>query len=171
MWLLSLLLLSASHAAPLDRVEVVVEDELVMTSDLHLDVLLQELDTPSGPFWVKPPEDAMQRLADAALLRHIASDLAIYQPHADDVQARLDQLVLEHFPSRGAWESFLAAKALTNTDVRVMLRRRMVVERYLSRNLRTSPAETEAWWTACNALIERERSRARIRVVPPREHL
>ena len=171
MWLLSLLLLAVSLAAPLDRVEVVVEDELVMTSDLHLDVLLQELDTPSGPYWARTPADPMQRLADAALIRHIASDLAIYQPHADDVQARLDQLVVEHFATRGAWDAFLESKSLTDADVRLMLRRRMVVERYLSRNLHTSPAETDAWWAACDALIERERTRARIRVVPAREHL
>lgn len=170
MWCLYWLGLQLAAAVPLDRVEVVVDTQLVLSSDIALDLVLQELDQPRGPFWSRPPTDPKQRLADAALLRQRAGDLAIYQPSPDDVQARLDQLVLEHFATRGAWEAFLTSHAIGADDVRVMLRRRMVVERYLARNLRVSAQDGEDWWRACEALLADERTRARIRTVPPRDH-
>jgi len=152
-------------AGVVDRIEVVVEDQLVMTSDLAVDSILQRLDDSPSPFWRDPPADPAKRLADAALMRHLASDLAIYQPSQAEVQRRLDALVLGQFENRRAWLQFVEQWGLDEASVRTLLKRRLLVERYLRRNLVVPPEDLELWWSAYERLMATERARARIRFV------
>ncbi len=166
-WVLLPLLLATANAEMVDRIEVVVEQDLVMTSDITIDGILQDLDDSPSPFWSKRPQKPVDRLADAALIRHLAGELAIYQPSQVQVDQRLDTLTNDHFPTQAAWTKFLDTWGLDQAAVRSLLRRRMVVERYLARNLQHTPVDTPQWWEAYDMLMSPQRARARIRYVEP----
>jgi len=155
---------SPASGAILDRVVVVVERELVLESDIRLEAVLSGLDTQALPFWHQRQPDPEERLVEAAIVRHLAADVSLYQPSPGDVVHRVEA-IRAHFPDRDAWTTFLTQWGLTEESLRVVVRRRMVVERYLTRNITTEPDKRQAWTRDVEALIRSVRPRLRIRSV------
>lgn len=162
---LLLCLSSVARAEVVDRVLYVVEDQVVLQSDVALDKVLNRIDTSPSPFWTRPGVDAEQQVVDAAIIRELAGDISLYQPSDDAVRARVEAM-RQKFPDRASWSSFLRGWGLDEGGLAALIRRRMVVERYLARTLRADPNDKAAWWASCNALLTEVRPRMRIRHVP-----
>jgi len=165
--LLALLLYvsSVARAEVIDRVIYVVEDQVVLQSDVDFEKVIIPLDASPSPFWDRPGIDAEQIVVDAAIIRELAGDIALYQPPDDAVRARVEAM-RQRFPDRASWGAFLSGRGLDEDGLRALIRRRMVVERYLARTLRADPTDKAAWWASCNALLTEVRPRMRIRYVP-----
>ena len=69
------------------------------------------------------------------------------------------------FLDRASWQYFLGGWGMDERSFRSVIRRRMVAERYLARNLRADPADPQQWWAAATALLEDVRGRVRVRRV------
>lgn len=137
LWL-SILLAQEPQALPepvlLDRIAVIVGDRLVMASELRLEAELQG----HGVYTLDALEprrtDTRAWLVDIAVVRGLAGDVSVYQPGADDVQARLSA-VRETWEDPDAFEAFLSRHGLELDDLAALLVTRMVVERYIQRNI------------------------------------
>jgi len=168
LWLLPLLLSHAVAAPPeralVDRVVASVDRDLVLASEIVLGRELAALDPGPLPFWSRSIDPTEQRI-DATLIRAAASDIGLYQPGATEVQERLET-VRAAFVDRNAWQTFLARHGFDELALQEELRRRMVVERFLARNLTNDPAERTAWFASAEALISSLRPRYRIRRIP-----
>ena len=157
---------SVASALVVDRIEVVVEDQLVMTSEVQLEEVLATLDTEQSPFWAPNHKDALERLVDAAVIRQVVGDLKLYVPADDQVRQRVED-IRRQFANRSAWSGFLQRWGLDEVMLRTTIRRRMVVERYLARNVQSDPAQRVVWLADCDTLLQQLRSRLRIRHPPP----
>ncbi len=166
---LALIATVSATAAVVDRIEVVVEEELVMTSDLLVDAVLDPIDQSPSPLWNTTPRDRLARMVEATLIRTLAGEIGIYQPDEADVERRMQQMVNEHFANKAAWSEHLSRQGLDEAAVRTALRRRVVVERWLNRNLQAPPDDRLNWWREYRQLIAQQSSRARIRHVDPRQ--
>lgn len=165
--LLAWLLLPTARADVVDRVVAVVGDQVLLASEVRLEGELARLDESPLPFWDPDRGTALQRLLDAAAIRRSASDLDLYEPHDEAVRDRLEAL-RSRFPRRADWEEFLARWGLDEPGLLAILRRRMIVERYLLRNLQIRPDDREAWLQAAEQLLARLRARYEVRAIPER---
>lgn len=168
--LFALLLLVAplAEAAVVERVVVVVEDELVLASDIDLDLVLTPLDASLSPFWRHPRPDPTERMVEAAILRHLAGDVTYYAPSADEVRVRVDT-IREAFVDRGSWQAFLQSWGLDEEGMKGVVRRRLVVERYLARNVPVEPTDEARWHAVYDDMMAGVRPKLRIRYVDARE--
>jgi hypothetical protein len=159
-----------ARASIVDRVVAVVDTELVLDSDIQLGSELSRRDPSPVPFWRRGPAraGAEQRQVDAAILRAAAGDVALYEPDAEAIRARLEALRAT-FESRADWTAFLTRWGLDETTMAGVLRRRMVVEAYLQRNLQSDPASDATWNAECTVLLEDLKPRIRVRRVPAPE--
>lgn len=155
-----------AHAEVVDRVLYVVEDQLVLQSDIVLDQALQPLDKSPSPFWDRPGVTAEQRVLDATALRLLAGSTGIYQPSEEQLRERIE-VVRSAFVDRGAWEEFLEGWGIEEATVASILRRRLIVERYLARNIAVPATDREEWWTQVNLMLTELRPRLRIRRIEP----
>ncbi len=156
-----------ASASVVDRVVAVVDTEVVLTSDIQLGSELSRRDPAPVPFWVRGPAaaGAEQRQIDAAILRAAAGDVALYEPPAEAIRARLESL-RGTFETRADWTRFLERWGLDETSMAAVLKRRMVVEAYLQRNLQSDPTSRPTWNAECTVLLEELRPRVRVRRVP-----
>lgn len=152
---------------PAERVVAVVEDELVLASEVDLDRALTGHDTQASRFFTalrRTPED---NLVDAAVLRAEASDIALYQPDDAEIGARA-LAIRQHVDRDGDWQDFRAAWGLSDELLAAWVRKRLVVERYLTRNLAVSATEEpERFDTEVERHVLTLRARTRIRRVAP----
>jgi hypothetical protein len=164
MWLL--LAVGLARAEVVDRVVVVVHDTPILQSEVELEAVLEGIDVSPVPFWTAVGTGPADRLVDAAIIRAIAADVALYQPTREQVAERLDA-VRAAFADGSAWGSFLATNGLDEARLSAILKRRMVVERYLLRTLQATPDDQPAWVAECLAHLGQLRPRVRVRVVEP----
>jgi hypothetical protein len=162
-WLWLWLVFSA-HAELVDRIVAVVGDQLVLSSEIALEEVISKADTPDTPFWRPHHKTSLERLTEAALVRHTAGDIAIYNPSEDEVQGRIET-IRHHFKDRGSWTLFLEKWMLDDATLRVLVRRRIVVERYLSRNISIKTTDERAWLRACDHKINSLKSSTRVRLI------
>jgi hypothetical protein len=155
---------SQATAATLDRVVAVVESELVMDSEVRLEDELARLDRSELPFWGADRLTALDRLVQGATLRVAAEQVALYQPTDEQVQAR-HEAVRATFSNRQTWTTFLKRHGLSETTLGEALRRRMVVERFLGRNLQATPDQPVVWQIACDKLVEQLQQSIRVRTI------
>jgi len=132
--------------------------------------VLAGLDDSPSPFWDRTRSDPAERLVDAAVVRHLAADVSVYHPEEEVVRTRLEH-IRSQFPDREAWQGFLRTWGLDEDALRTILRRRLVVERYLARNLQADPADRQVWLEACDRYLSEVRPRLRIRAVPARSEV
>lgn len=161
------MLVAFSAPGVVDRVVVVVDEELVLASEIALEQELSTLDRPPVPFWSSDHGTAEDRLEKAAILRLLAAGVALYEPAPAEVEARIVQL-REQAGSDAAWLDFQRRWGLDERSATTLVRRRMIVERYLVRNLTEDPSRTTEWLAAADALLKELRPRFRIRHVPER---
>jgi len=157
-------LILTAHAEMVDRIVAVVGDELVLASEIAIEEAMSAADTPVTPFWKPENKTPFERLTDAALVRHTAGDIGVYSPSADEVKARIE-VIRHHFKNRGSWTLFLERWMLDESTLAVIVRRRIVVERYLSRNITVKVDQEKAWLRACNHAIDTLRSSVRVRII------
>lgn len=164
-WLLLLLCtMPPAHAVVFDRVVAQVQQQLVLASEVALETELAAHDPLALPFWASG-RSPIDRLVQATVIRVAAGDVGLYQPDEDEVAQRLEA-VRSTFPSRGAWEVFLATHGLDEDGLGRVLRRRLVTERFLRRNVQASLDAPAAWLAETEAMVQQLESRVRIRHVP-----
>lgn len=149
-----------------DRIVADVAGELVLFSDVAREAQLADVAPGSTPFWDpgwRTPED---RLIDAAIVRTIAADVRLYQPSRKEVRERLEAL-RARFVDRARWRNFLGSISVDEPRLEVILRRRLVVDRYLIRNLLADPSDAKAFQRAASQHLEGLRKVARVRRIPP----
>ncbi len=161
------LLLTSARAEVVDRVMVDVAGQLVLASEVELEAELVSLDVTPVPFWSSGWRTPLQRMVDAAVVRRVAADVALYQPTPESVSGRIEA-VRAAFRTTEAWNEWLSARGLDEARLEVVLKRRIVVERFLLRNLQASPLDEEAWLLESQELLDRLRSQVRIREIPRR---
>jgi hypothetical protein len=165
--MLWLLLAHLAHAQSevFDRVVAEVQQQLVLASEVQLESDLVSRDRSALPFFTDAHADPLTRLIDAAVLRAAAGDVGLYQPTDEEVQARLEE-VRSTFVDRTSWEAFLTLHGLDERALGRVLRRRLVAERYLRRNLSADPADAATWLSECDGLLSQLRGRVRVRRIP-----
>jgi len=159
-----LILISAARAEVLDRVVAVVEGQPVLASEVAIGVDLAELDPSSR---LPPPKgDVTLWAIDTVVVRALAESVKLYTPSAREVQERIDGL-RSTFADRESWTRFLARHGLDEARLEPMMRRQLVVERFLLRNIQADPNDREAWNAEAEALLAVLRERVAPRIVPP----
>ena len=154
-------------AEVVDRVVAVVEGLPVLASEIRLEEAIAPFDPSPVPFWTSSA-DFQRTSIDALILRYLAADVALYQPSREQLAERV-QALHDAFPDQAGWAVFLAAHGLDAARIDVVVRRRMIVERFLLRNVQADPADRGSWLAESDELIAQLRPRVRIRIVEPRE--
>lgn len=162
--LLLLALAPSARGALVDRVVAVVDTELVLASEVRLEEELAGLDEPASPFWAPGRSTPRERLMDAAAVRVAAAKIVLYQPEEDDVRARREA-VRARFDDRQGWNAFLDRHGLTEEGLLILLRRRMIVERYLARNVQAPVEDRGAWLEDAEELVAGLRGRLKVRTI------
>lgn len=150
-----------------DRVVVVVDEELVLASEVRLEAVLTGLDSPSLPFWTLDNGTSLERMEQAAIVRALAAGVDLYDPPSQEIEERLARL-RERFGRPESWSAFKQLWGLDQRSMTRIVRRRLLVERYLSRNLAEDPSDREVWLTACRDLLDEVRPRLRVRHIAQR---
>ncbi|MCO4744598.1 MAG: hypothetical protein KC912_07415 [Proteobacteria bacterium] len=156
------LLWGSAAAEPLDRVVAVVGDQLVLSSDVDLLTVLATRDAQAMPIW----EASLGRAIDTAAVRELAGDVSVYAPRPEQVSSRLDA-VRDSFETYESFDAFLENRGMTEKDLSAILRRRLVVEKFIKRNLEV-PAEDPAFQAAAAAAFAGARERVVIREIAPK---
>lgn len=164
-WLIVLLATLPARATVVDRVVMVVDDEIILASDVRIEGILTGLDAPPLPFWTLGHGTGDERLREAALVRALAAGVRLYEPDPAEVEGRV-QGVRTRLGS--SWEPLQRLTGLDDDAVRRRFVRRMVVERYLARNLAEDPSNRDKWLAACHDLLDQVKGRYSVRVVAPR---
>ncbi|MBN2799504.1 MAG: hypothetical protein JXX28_10190 [Deltaproteobacteria bacterium] len=167
MWFLwtALMLCGPALGQTADRVFAEVGEQVLLASDVQLERELSRLDQGPLPLWRPARAPAEDRLIEAAIVRQLAGDVSVFQPPDADVNARLEEM-RARFPTREAWQGFLEPRGLTEASLRQVLRRRMAVERYLTRAIQLSPDDEAGWLAAYQAVLDAGRQRVRVRMIP-----
>jgi len=153
----------AAQATVVDRIAAQVDDQIILESDIRLEDALTTLDPSSSPFWQAAHKSAAERLVDAAVIRLAAGDIDIYQPTDEEVVARRNEVRAR--VGAPSWASFLTTSAQTEQSLLTVIRRRLIVERYLGRNNQADIADTAAWLATCEQIVDGLRQRSRVRLI------
>lgn len=164
-WLLLTSLLDAD-ATVVDRVVVVVGEQPVLASEIHTEVVLSQRDRSPVPFWDLVDDDPLRQLVDTLVVRASAGDIELYEPQPEQIRERVETLRLQ-FDDGVAWSTTLERWGLDEDGLTAWMRRRLIVERFLLRNLPVSTSERDAWRDAARALVQQLRARFRVREVSP----
>jgi hypothetical protein len=161
-WLWSVL----AGAEVVDRVIAVVGDDPVLASEVRLEQDLARIDQAPIPLWTcdRPAESIA---VDVALVRLLAGEVDLYQPAQEAVVERTLAL---RYAAGDAWEPLLAEHGLDGAAVQLAVRRRMIVERFLTRALAVDPTDEAGWLEAYDRLLTGLRARVRIRLIPYHGH-
>lgn len=129
-----LLLWALAHAEVVDRILHVVGDRVITTSDLVFEAELAAHDPSPVPPLRDPEYPTEERLVDMAVLRALAGDIALYEPTPAELRARGER-VAASWDRPEDQEAFLVRWGLDEERLLGLLYSRMVVERYVVRNL------------------------------------
>lgn len=176
-WALGMAVSGLGWSAPalaevVDRLVVVVGGQPLLASEIALDADITEIDPTEVPFWrmaiaTSPGQDEdTERAIDALIVRGVAADVQLYQPTREQLDERI-AAVRARFGGPDAeteerWRTFMVAHGLDAERLEVVIRRRMVVERFLLRNLEASPSDPR-WTTQCASMLDQLRPRVRVR--------
>ena len=149
-----------------DRIVAVVGERLVLQSDIQLELALSELH-PGELSQLQPPQiDPIQTAVDRAILRGLAGNAPIYAPSDAQVQTLIATMAAR-FPTAEAWERFLLLNGLDADRIASLMYSRLVVDRYLQRNLQRVSGESDR--TSYDAWMAMHRVRTPVRLVMPIE--
>jgi hypothetical protein len=163
-----LFLSAPALAGVVDRIVVVIDTDLVMESDVRFEEVFAGLDNAGYPFWNRERSTPVHRLIDATMLANIAGDVDLYTPSAKDLADRLGR-IRSPFGTDEAWQAYLGYWGFTESRFIRLITQRMIVERYLTRNLQTAAMSLEEWTIDYEALMSQVRARFRVRHVPKQE--
>lgn len=132
--LLLLLLLPLGRSETVDRVLAVVGDRVITASDVELEeALAGHLDCPEAVL-CDPSVPVLDRLMDIALVRGLAGDAATYRPSQQELERRL-AAIRSSWTDPTGYSLFLTRFGLTSDDLAGFVYSRMVVEKYVQRNM------------------------------------
>lgn len=154
-----------AHADVIDRVVAVVADRPLLASEIALQADLARLDPNTK--WPPPEGDPTAWAIDAARIRSVAENVNLYDPSDDEVRSRIEGL-RDVFTDRGAWTAYLTRHGLDEVHLEPLVRRQLVVERYLLRNVPGDPSDPAAWSAAVESFLGPLRGKP-VRIVPPSE--
>ncbi len=136
---------SPQSAAVLDRVEAVVNNQAILTSDIQNEIRLSVLDPERGARRQLTPRRALQLLISRALIQQQIgqANMQAPEPTADEISSRLKQMreqlpacVFANCASDAGWASFLQVNGLTETEVESYTRLRMIVLSFIESRFR-----------------------------------
>jgi hypothetical protein len=156
-------LASEQGSVVVDRIVAVVGDRLVLSSDVVLEQTLLPLEGSSATEFMSPSTPPLQHVIDRTIIRGLAGNAAIYTPSDTDVQQRVST-VRAHFPEDNDWEEFLLLHGLDGDRLTSLLYSRLVVDRYIERNV--PRVDGQSGRTTYGDWIRIHRARVPIRVVP-----
>lgn len=145
---LSLCAASAQQTATpvvLDRVEAVVNRQVILASDLDKEIRLSVLDPAVGVRGVQTRARALELLISRSLIQQQIrqEDVQAVEPTQHEVDARLAELrkelpacVHQNCASDAGWKAFLAASDLTPSEVETYLRNRIEILRFIEQRFR-----------------------------------
>ena len=154
---------AAEQTVIADRIVAVVGERVVLTSDLALEASLAKVD-PSPVQVLRGSGDVLQDAIDRAIIRGLAGSTAVYAPSNADVRSRADR-IRSNFKDDVTWELFLRRHGLDGDRLAGILYSRLVVERYVLRNVQQSSraADPDAYY---REWIGRHRAHVAVRMVP-----
>ncbi len=148
-----------ANAVVLDRVVAVVNNQVILASDVDDEVRLAVLDPGQAGLGVLTPQRALEQLISRALIQQQIrqEDAQAAEPSQAEVDARLAEIRREvpaciHFncASEQGWTAFLAAHGLTPKRVETYLRYRVQILRFIELRFRQgiliAPEEIEAYY-------------------------
>ncbi|MCA9494386.1 MAG: hypothetical protein KC621_30880 [Myxococcales bacterium] len=156
----------SARAEIVDRVVAVVEDQPILQSEVRLEAALARVPSPVPGFRALH-RDPLQLAIDQAVIRLTAAEISLYQPTREQVADGVSA-IRASFADDEAYATFLGDHGLDEERLATVVRRRMIVERFLLRNLLAPPSDTQAWSAECQALLDTLRPRTRIRTVTER---
>ncbi|MFZ5475367.1 MAG: hypothetical protein ACOZNI_01220 [Myxococcota bacterium] len=164
MWLL---LATLAAAEVVDRVRYVVGSRIITQSDVEFEAALDPFDESPVPALDDPAYPVEQRLVDFAVVRELAGDVSVYEPTSAEVRARFER-VKATWPRPEDHAAFLARWGVDDEHLMGLLYSRLVVERYVLRNLGAAtgvPLDREGWIAAYAPWIAQQRARTTVREV------
>lgn len=152
-----------ARAEIVDRVVAVVEDQPILQSEVRLEAALARVPSPVPGFRAMH-DDPLELAIDETVIRLTAAEISLYQPTREQVGDSVSA-VRASFEDDQAYATFLADHGLDEERLSTVMRRRLIVERFLLRNLLSAPSDAEAWAAECRTLLDTLRPRTRIRTV------
>jgi len=148
-----------------DRVVAVVEDRIVLESDVRWEAAMMQVEPAPALLWSRNPDPAV-RATEAAGIRVLAGDIALYQPDTGSVAERV-RVLSDALGGPAALDAWLADLGLDQEGLVELLRRRMIAESWASRNVAVRADDEAAWIAACDALVTAQIDRLRFRRTAP----
>jgi len=125
----------AEHEPALvDRIVAVVGDRLVLASDVAIENEIGARDVYTVAALAERRKDASRWLVDMAIVRALAGDVRVYEPTRQDVADALDRFAAT-FGDAASYRGFLDRSGLSQERLQSLLTTRLVVERYIQRNV------------------------------------
>ncbi len=157
------LAIAAAQADVVDRVVAVIAGEPILASDVRLEAALEAVDLEAAPFFRLG--DAEGRVMATAMIRTAASRLVLIEPDSDAVRTRLES-IRGQFSEHSAWSTWLQRTGVDEEGLIAALRRRILVERFLERDVAPAHLEPEPYAIAVGSLLEELALRTPARRVP-----
>jgi hypothetical protein len=129
----------------LDHAVAVVNNHLILASDLHDEIRLSVLDPNQGGQNAIAPQQALEQLVSRALIEQQIrqEDVQSIEPTNDEVHARLDGIrrqlpacVRQNCAADAGWQAFLDSHGLTQERVEAYLRYRLEILRFIEQRFR-----------------------------------
>ncbi len=138
---LSLTLALAQDAAPVghepvlvDRIVSVVGERLVLSSEVALEREIAARNVYTLPSLAERRKDAPRWLVDMAIVRALAGDVRVYEPTREEVADALERFA-STFADAATYRRFLDGIGVSQERLQSLLTTRLVVERYIQRNI------------------------------------
>jgi hypothetical protein len=117
-----------------DRIVAVVGNRLVLASDVAIENEMAARNVYTLQALAERRKDAGRWLVDMAIVRALAGDVRVYEPTRQDVSDALERFVAT-FEDAASYRRFLEQFGLTQERLQSLLTTRLVVERYIQRNV------------------------------------
>ncbi len=156
-------LILVAHASIVDRIEAVVGQRIVTASDIAFESEFDPHDQSPVPTLERPDYGLRERLVDFAAIRSLAGDIEVFRPSPTEVMDRWERFRATWDPPE-TYTAFLRRWGMDDDALRGFLYSRLVVERYVTRNLAVRSArDLDATIDPYPAWTAELRARTRIR--------
>ena len=159
----------SSAAAVVDRAVVLVGEAVITESDIRLHAAMTAHDPSFLPILQSTIVESERDIVDATIVRHTAGRIPVYQPTQEQVDIRMNRF-MDQWPTKNAYRLFLDTHGLDADRIRVLLRRRAVVERVVVRALGTPKEDLAGWTERFDAWMTAARGSARVRRIARQEN-
>jgi hypothetical protein len=133
----------AEHEPALvDRIVAVVGDRLVLASDVAIETEIGARNVYTLTALAERRKDPSRWLVDMAIVRALAGDVRVYEPTRQDVADALERFA-QSFGDAATYRAFLERSGLSQERLQSLLTTRLIVERYIQRNVGLGLADAE----------------------------